>query len=86
VERGADERDECRRECVRVRLDAQSGDPVLDQRSQAAAIDGDDRQAARLSLEQHLPERVGHAREQEQIRARVCPGRSVPASQPRNVA
>ena len=52
----------------------QSGLAVFDQRGRAAAVDRDHREAAGLRLEDHLPERVGLAGEQEHIRARVGAG------------
>ena len=49
-----------------------SSSAISDDRT--ALRDRDDRQAARLRLEDHLPERVGAAREQEHVRAGVGAG------------
>ena len=52
----------------------QAADAVLDQRQRASLGDGHDRQSARLCLEDDLAERVGRAREQEHVGARVGAG------------
>jgi hypothetical protein len=59
------------RELARVRSSEQPAHTVLDQRQRSARRDRDHRQPARLRLEDHLPERVRGAREQEDVGAPI---------------
>jgi hypothetical protein len=53
---------------------------VFDQAGRAAAVHGDDRQAAGLRLEDHLAERLDGAGEQEDVGGRVDLRQRVPGS------